>query len=104
MITLKTLSLTLCRRWTFRIVLAGIMALCLGYLPYRAYGPKGIGRLVRLEQRLDSILHQNIQLVLENENLRKLVRQLKNDRTVLERVARDELGLVRPDDLVFQFE
>jgi cell division protein FtsB len=32
------------------------------------------------------------------------VHSLKEDPRAIERVARDELGLVRPEDIVFQFE
>ena len=36
--------------------------------------------------------------------LRQRIDSLKNDRRAIERVARDELGLVRQKDIIFLFE
>lgn len=91
-------------RWVFRVVLALPLAMALGYLPYRAYGPDGIGQVRRLEAELQRIDGQNSALQSENSALQLRIGQLKQDRRAIERVARDELGLVRPNDIVFLFE
>ncbi len=91
-------------RWVFRVVLALPLAMAIGYLPYRAYGPEGIGQVRRLEAELQRVDRQNTSLRAENRALQLRIGQLKQDRRAIERVARDELGLVRPSDLVFLFE
>ncbi|MCC6746268.1 MAG: septum formation initiator family protein [Deltaproteobacteria bacterium] len=91
-------------RWVLRLALAGGLAVGLGYLPYRAYGPSGVGRVHRLEQQLDRLDRGNAAMQEENQRLRGQVKRLTDGRRAIERVARDELGLVRPGDLVFQFE
>ena len=88
-------------RWFFRFALAGSLAAALGYLPYRASG--GIGRSVQLKQRLTGLVEGNHEIRRENRRLREQIRRLSQDRRAIERVARDELGLVHPDDMLFQF-
>lgn len=90
------------RRWIIRLLLACVLAVGMGYLPYRAYGPNGVARALRLERQLRQIDQRNDQLRQQNRVLRQQIQSLKEDRTVLERVARDELGMVRSEDVVFQ--
>jgi cell division protein FtsB len=92
------------RRWGFRLVLAAVIAIGLGYVPYRTYGPGGIGRITNLRQQLDTLEKKNAQIARHNGSLLHQVRKLKQDRNTWERVARDELGLVRAGDLIFQFD
>ncbi len=92
------------KRWSLRLVLAAAIAVGVGYLPYRAYGPEGLGRTWRLQRDLEGLEARNRELSEENHRLRLRVRSLREDKQAVERVARDELGLVRPEDIVFQFE
>ncbi len=97
-------GVALLKHWFFRLVLASALAVGVGYLPYRAYGPDGVSRTLRLQRDLDALELRNRQLHEENHRLRQRVHSLRDDRQAVERVARDELGLVRPEDIVFQFE
>jgi cell division protein FtsB len=92
------------KRWVFRAILASALAVALGYLPYQAYGPEGLARALRLEDDLRSLREGNRRLEKENAELRRQIKGLRDDRHVIERVARDELGMVRPEDIVFQLE
>lgn len=91
-------------RWIFRLVLACGLAIGLGYLPYKAYGPQGMGKALRLEHDLDTLTRRNRELRRENQVLRRRIKQLNDDRAVIEKVAREELGMVRPEDIVFQLQ
>jgi cell division protein FtsB len=74
-------------------------------MPYRAgYGPDGVTRALQLESDLDQLVRGNRKLRKENRALRKKIKSLKTDRGVIEQVARDELGMVRPEDIVFQLK
>jgi len=86
------------------MLLAGVLAVCIGYLPYEVYGPVGVRRTLRLEQDLTQMQDSNQQMQHENQVLREQIRHLKQDRSTIERVARDELGMVRPSDIVLQFQ
>jgi len=91
-------------RWILRLALSVSLAVALGYLPYRAYGPSGVGRVLQLRQQLRQITAENERLASDNAALIGRIRALKGDQRAIERVARDELGLVRENDIVFQFE
>jgi len=85
------------------MALASVLAICIGYLPYQVYGPGGVKRTLRLEHDMAKLLEGNDRLQRSNRTLRQQIRSLKQDRAYIEQVARDELGMVRPMDIVFQF-
>lgn len=91
-------------RWIFRLTLALPLAVLIGYLPYHAYGPQGIGQARVLQRELERLQQSNEKLQRDNGELQHRIERLRGSRRAVERVARDELGLVRPGDLVFQFE
>ena len=91
-------------RWILRLTLAATLAVGLGYVPFAALGPQGVARALRLEQDLSGLEEKNQVLRQENKELQRQVENLRKDRGAMEKVARDELGLVRPEDIVFLFE
>ena len=91
-------------QWAVRVGLASVLAMGVGYLPYKAYGPRGVPRVLKLERDLQELEEKNRSLQDENVRLLDRVKSLKSDPEAIERVARDELGLSRPEDVVFQFE
>jgi cell division protein FtsB len=99
----SVLRASLCR-WLFRLCLAAALALCFGFLPYQVYGGEGLGRLHQLRRELDDLTARNRAMAEENERLRAEVHGLRYDLGAIERVAREELGLVKQDELVFQIE
>jgi cell division protein FtsB len=92
------------RRWLVRIFVAAALAVCFGWLPYQVYGGAGLGRLKQLRRELAELRAQNQQTATENERLRDEVNGLRYDLGTIERVAREELGLVRRGEIVFQLE
>ena len=105
--------------WLRRVGFSLCLALALGYLPYRVYRKSGLSRYVELRAELQ-------QLTEANQRMRKDALRLRGEleafgpaqwtpiagarRPVeptlpliaVERAARDELGLIRPGELVFQ--
>jgi len=69
-----------------------------------ALDPQGLRHARRLQVDLERIQAENEQLRAGNGRLRMELRRLADDPAVLERVAREELGLVRPGDVVFRLE
>ena len=84
--------------------MALILAVGLGYLPYKAYGPGGISHIIRLKDEFTDLQQKNKALRQRNKHLRHRIEGLKSDYQAIERVARDELGLVRSKDIIFLFE
>ncbi len=91
-------------RWVVRLVVAGALAFAFGYLPYRVYGGAGLGRLGQLKRELVELKARNQVTAAENTRLREEVHALRHDLSAVERVAREELGLVRPGEVVYQIE
>jgi len=92
------------QRWSFRFLLAVSLAMGIGYIPYGAFGPGGVARALRLKGDLKHLKESNQKLQLNNRLLRDQIKKLKDDRDTIERVARDELGLIRAEDTMYQFE
>lgn len=64
---------------------------------------EGLPRLRTLKAEMEQVEAENAELA---ENIRQLhldVENLKRDPKAVERIARDELGLVRNNEVVFQF-
>jgi len=92
------------RLWIFRAVAAASLAVTFGYLPYLIYTQSGFARYLHLRGDLRSIQAQNLRLRLENERLQREKEALESDPRALERVARTELGWVRPGEVIFDLQ
>ncbi len=71
--------------------------------PVMIFSPQGLPRLRVLERELGQVEDENAELMREIEALRGRVARLRDDPTAVERIARDNLGLVRQTEVVFQF-
>jgi cell division protein FtsB len=68
--------------------------------------PKGLRRLERLRADIERQQQQNRDLRVENARLLKTVRELSSplQPLALEKAAREQLGFVRQDEVLFKFE
>jgi cell division protein FtsB len=64
----------------------------------------GFARLASLQRSLDHQQRSNARLTEEVQALRREVQGLRNDPRVIEKAARGELGMAKPDELVVVFE
>lgn len=64
----------------------------------------GFRRYLRLSQDVKSLKERNKRLGDDNVRLRREVEALRDDPRALERAAREELGLVKPGEIVFSLE
>jgi cell division protein FtsB len=95
--------------WLRRLGIAALLAVALGYVPYHLYASSGLARYLRLKGERDALHAANLQLLEQNQRLRaELDAVIDEDGTVskaaLERAARDELGLVKPGEIVFKLD
>ncbi len=72
-------------------------------VPYMLWSPQGIARLSAMAQQRRQLDLEIDQLTREIERLRVVAREIKTSPASVERVARDQLGLVRQTELVVQF-
>ena len=83
--------------WT--ICLITLALLCLWLL----FSPNGVIRYYRLRQEIAVIKAEAASLGEQNKALAEEVRRLKKDPAYLEDVARDEYGLIRQNEMIFDF-
>lgn len=67
-------------------------------------GEGGFRRYWRLRQDMRTLHDRNARLSDENQRLRREVQALQDDPAAIERAAREELGFVRPGEIVFTIE
>jgi len=66
-------------------------------------GERGVVHLWRLRGEKIRLDERNYLLQAENEALRRRIARLRNDDRYLEKLAREELNMVRPGDVVYRF-
>jgi cell division protein FtsB len=72
-------------------------------VPVLVFSPSGLARLTALRQERARADEEVARVSREIERLRAEVQRVKDDPAYVERAARDELGLVRQTEVVFQF-
>ncbi|MDV7390348.1 septum formation initiator family protein, partial [Arthrospira platensis SPKY1] len=67
------------------------------------WGEKSILRIWALQQETQRTQQQIEALKTKNQKLRSQIETLRRDPRAVERIAREELGLVRTDEIVYRF-
>jgi cell division protein FtsB len=80
-----------------------ILSLALVTVPVLVLAPEGLPRLQALQRELADVGADNQELRRDLARLRIEVRAMRDDPAAVERIARDELGMVRKSEVVFQF-
>jgi cell division protein FtsB len=83
---------------------ASLLLLAATSVPVLVWSSTGLARLEALEQQRKGLELEVQHLEREIERLRIQAESIKTSPTSIERVARDELGLVRQTELVMQFK
>ena len=86
-----------------RILPIGILGTAIIGVPVMMLAPEGLPRLRSLSKELAQVESENAEMRQQIQHLRGKVRHLREDPVAVERIARDELGLVRTSEVVFQF-
>ena len=88
-----------------RTVLAAVVAMVIVYLAASfLLGDMGYLSYKRLVAARGNIQDEIIAVKQKNDELENEVRALKEDPEAIERLAREDLGLGRKDELIFNFE
>ena len=73
------------------------------FLAYLFLNENGLPLYLQMMQKEDELQRQTHQLQESNQNLGESIRQIQDDPTELEEIARDQLGMVREGEVVYQF-
>jgi cell division protein FtsB len=70
---------------------------------WSVFGPYGALKYYEVANELNEILAQNEQLRETNTALQQEINKLKNDPVYLEEVAREEFGLIKKNEVIYEF-
>ena len=70
---------------------------------FTVFGDRGVVHLWGLMEEREKLDKMNFLLQKENESLRERIYRLRHDDLYLEKVAREELNLVRPGEVIYRF-
>ncbi len=90
------------RRWAFRLVLAIVVAVAIGYLPGEVL--RRDPRAAKLQVQLDELDKDSRELADKNAQLVRQIRALQTDVSAVEDRARSDLGMVYPNELVIRVQ
>lgn len=80
-----------------------VLALAIGSVPVMVFSRDGLPRLKTVQAELGAVEAENVAMRREIETLRAKVKTLRDSPAAVEQLARDELGMVRQSEVVFQF-
>jgi cell division protein FtsB len=81
----------------------GLLLFAIVFVPLRILEAEGLPRYRALHDELLQTRDNNARTRHEVQELKQRVQRLRNDPQAIERIARDELGMLRSDEIVFQF-
>ena len=84
-------------------VAGSVLAIAALGAPILIFEPDGLPRMRSLQKELAETNDENAALRRHIAELRGQVKDLRDDPAAVERIARDDLGLVRKSEVVFQF-
>ena len=87
------------RKLTLGLVFSAMLVLLLWVI----FGDNGWVELKRLQDTHKALVIGNARLTRENARMYDIVGRLQNDTKYIENIARQELGMVRPDEVIFKF-
>jgi cell division protein FtsB len=87
-----------------RVLPVAVLVVAVVGAPILIFSPQGLPRLRGLEKELADVDEENAELRRDIDALRGRVTRLRDDPGAVEQIARDNLGLVRQTEVVFQFQ
>jgi cell division protein FtsB len=85
------------------VLILGLLFVGAVAVPLKIFDENGVRRVERLRKELSDLNETDATLRRENELLREQIRAFHADPNYIEKIARDELGMVGPDEIVYQF-
>ena len=81
-----------------------VLTVSLIAVPVLVLEPQGMPRMRALEKELHEVDTENAETRRDVARLRTEVKDLRENPAAVERIAREQLGLVRKSEVVFQFD
>jgi cell division protein FtsB len=91
-------------RWVNRVLLAIMLAAAIAFVPHQLELANADDDLERVLEERARLAQANREIEAEMRLLHAEIRALKSDRAEVARIAREDLNLVGPDEIVFEIE
>ncbi len=79
--------------------------LCFIYLSISlVFGEMGLFRYIELNKTKNNLEKQIVDINRQNEQIKAQIKSLKDDPFYKEKLAREEFGLAKPDEYIFQYD
>src|SRR5262249_42893331 len=85
------------------LVLMGSGLFLLAMMAFTVWGDRGLLAMWRTQRELERLVREIEIVEQKNATLSREVQRLRSDLSYIEKIAREELGLVRPGEIVFEF-
>jgi cell division protein FtsB len=92
------------RRWTARLGVAALLAVVAAAWPYRLLGGPASEQVERMRSELARTRREARDRRAQIGELRRDIDALKNQPGAIEDIARRELGMIMPGELILRFE
>jgi len=87
------------KRYRILLLILTILMVILG-----VFGENGLITLMRLKEEYREVISENEAIKKSNQSLYHEIYLLKEDRYYIEKIAREEMGLVKKDEIILRFE
>jgi len=88
-----------------RLIFFTLTLLCILYLTINViFGDMGLIRYFELRETKASLEAQVKEIEQDNQKLRSQLKSIKEDPFIKEKHAREDYGLAKPDELIFQYD
>jgi cell division protein FtsB len=84
----------------FPVLVVVALAVAVSFALSFFVGQRGILKLRQLRNEYDRVLMENYRLAIENKHTTQEIKKLRHDAATVEKVAREELLFVSPQDVV----
>lgn len=91
-------------RWelkSYRGVILALILVCVALLVHEIFGANGYLALRRQKKQSQELQQQIEALKEQNQNLEKQIQGLKSDPHAIEKMARDQMHLARPGEIIY---
>ena len=88
-----------------RLILATVAGFFIVYFVFSfIFGDSGLLSYLRMKEMQQQLSHEIEQLHQKNAELREEVRSLRSDPEYIEQIAREQLGLAKDGEIIYQFD
>jgi cell division protein FtsB len=92
------------RFWGVRLAAALLLAAAIAFLPHHLFGGTDGATLEGVDSELGRVRAEIAARRVDNAELRRDIEALRSDPGAIEDIARRELGMVRPGEVILRFE